>query len=156
MDNSQQPSINSIAAIRYDLVGVRAALANVSAELVTAKAVAEQRAIDAPGGDEKKIGANETARARALIIALADDLVYQETVQRYRNLAEAVERTEAVLEEAIDVRREREWAIRLRLAEALDGKRVTSDRHERINEDAFDDAATEQALQEVEPDDMPF
>ena len=162
MATERQP--RPISSVRRDLVAARIALRNASDELASARAAAEQRAIDAAvataraGANgkkevdpEKALGANERARERALTLALADDRDYQAVRLRVRGLEEAVDLLEAELEDARDVRREREWEIRARLAEALDGRGVQSDHAEASPEDdvAFDDAAEEAVVEEA-------
>ncbi len=130
----------TIATIRRELTSARIALRNLADELAQAKARAEQQAIDAAGG-EKALGGNAEARERALILALADDGDYQAVVKRNKALLEVADYLECDLEDAKDRRREREWEVRLRLAEALEARGVQSD-HEHAQDDiAFDDAA---------------
>ena len=155
--------LRPISSVRRDLVAARIALRNASDELASARAAAEQRAIDAAvaaaraGANgkevdpEKALGGNERARERALTLALADDRDYQAVRLRVRALEEAVDLLEAELEDARDVRREREWEIRARLADALDNRGVQSDHAEASPEDdvAFDDAADEAVVEEA-------
>jgi hypothetical protein len=87
------------------------------------KAVSEQHVIEAFGG-EKALGANSEARERALVLALDGDAEYGKRLHILRSREADVTLLAADLEGAKDVRREREWAIRERLAAALDSRAI--------------------------------
>lgn len=95
-------------------------------KLPSIKAQAEARAI-AAAGDEKALGSNEAARQRALALALAQDEEYQKALEEARKLANAVSRQETDLERYTDERRDREWAIRNRLADALTARAIPTE-----------------------------
>ncbi len=130
--------VNAIAGRRNALINLRIALRELQDNLVTAKATAEQKAIDEAGGD-KALGANETARTRALTLALAEDIVYQKALADIRTTEASLLRTDADLENARDERRAEEWRIRMRLADALDGRGVQTEHANGQDDVAFDD-----------------
>jgi hypothetical protein len=138
---------SNIARARRNLTETRIKLREQSACVATARAQAEQRAIEA-AGDEKALGSNETARQRALTIALANDPEYQAALKVMRDLEAAADRQEADLESAKDERRQWEWSIRERLAAALDGRGVASENTDRPDHE-FDDTTTEAATATV-------
>lgn len=140
---------NEIALARRRLSETRIRLGEQTAYLAIAKAQAEQAAI-AAAGDEKALGSNEAARQRALTIALANDAEYQAVVKAVRDLETDADRQQCDLETYQDRRREWEWTIRLRLAEALDGRAISSDEPDR-REHEFDDAATAAVVNAVAP-----
>ena len=147
------PAPRPLAAIRYELVEYRIALRNLDDTYILTRALAEQRIIDAAGGD-KGLGANEGARARALVIGLASDGDYQASAGARRSLTDAIEHLEREVEDARDLRRDVEWAIRARLADALDRRGVTSDDPQRHSDHEFTDAAIDARIRQV--DDDPF
>jgi hypothetical protein len=82
------------------------------------KAEAEQRAIDAAGG-EKALGANADSRERALTLALARDRTHQEALGQLRYWERTVERLEASVQAYEDDRRSQERQVRAELVDAL-------------------------------------
>ncbi len=141
----------TLSTIRRELTSARIALRNLADELARVKAEAEQRAIAQAGG-EKALGGNAEARERALAIALSLDGDYQAVVKRNKALLEVADYLECDLEDAKDARREAEWRVRLRLAEALEARDVQSDHeHARAEDDvAFDDAALDESVRRTE------
>ena len=129
-----------MARLRRELVTSGQACRAAAERLVVAKALAEQRAIDAAGG-AKGLGANEDERKRALVLALAADPGYQAAAAAVRQCESHVARVEAELEILRDRRRAEEWAIRQRLADALLG--VPSDGPAGDDRAAWDDAMDE-------------
>src|SRR5262249_41880790 len=85
-----------------------------------ARAEAEQRAIDLGAAG----GKNAEERARSLTLALQTDTTYGRALRDYRQAEYEAERVEALLEAACDDRRNQEWQIRARLADALLGASV--------------------------------
>jgi len=112
--------------IRSRLAATQMAAKEARESLAYVKAQAETRAIQAAGG-EKALGGNAESRERALLLALGADEAYQAQLKAVRALEDAAANLEAELEGEKDLRREREWGVRLRLAEALDRRGVQSD-----------------------------
>jgi hypothetical protein len=135
---------DQMAEVRQILTSLKLALKEQLANLPVVKASAEKRVIDAAGGDEKALGSNEAARNRAFTIALNDDVDYQATLGNIRAIEAEIASHEDALEALRDKRRDEEWAIRNRLAAALDGRQITSDEPRLDSE--FDDAATDAAV----------
>lgn len=132
-----------LAALRRGLADARHELRQAQDRLQTVRAQAEQRAVDAAGGD-KALGANEQARARALVIALDGDPDYGQALAGLRDAESLIDHLEAEIEIARDERREREWRVRGRLVDALERQpAATDDRPDPRAEHAFDGAATE-------------
>jgi hypothetical protein len=132
--------------LRKRLAAAQIGARNEREDLRVIQARAETRAIEAAGG-EKQLGANAESRERALLIALADDAEYQGLLNMTRELERLAADLEAELEGERDIRREQEWAIRLRLAAALDGRGIQSDADaaEIADEDPFAEAADAEA-----------
>lgn len=107
-----------LGSLRARLADAEIAVREASDALGVEKARSEQRAADAAGGT-KGLGANEDERKRALTLALADDRGYQEALRRLRSAEADRDRQAVQLEAARDARRAQEWAIRLRLADAI-------------------------------------
>lgn len=140
---------SKLADLRRSLVETRTKLREAQAALPVARARAERRAIEAAGGDEKALGSNESARNRALTIALADDAEYQAALALVRGLESGIDGIERDIEIARDERREREWTIRERLIAALDGRGIAVEEPTNDNGGAFDDVATESVTQQT-------
>lgn len=139
---------SDLADLRRRICETRIALRDTNDQLTKAKAEAEQRAIEAAGGI-KGLGSNEAEQKRQLNLAVLKDEGYGSQLSAVRALEATAERLEAELETARDERRAEEWRIRLRLAEALDGRGVNSDDVQPDGDNAFDDSATERATEEV-------
>lgn len=92
-------------------------------------------------------GKNAEERKARLVLALAGDHAYRHAQRHHDRLTLLIEQNEAALDEWRDARREFEWAVRLRLAEALERQAVPSDRPG--DDDSFDDAADALALRRV-------
>jgi hypothetical protein len=134
-----------LADLRKRLASTQMAARNAREDLAIERAQAEAEAIEAAGGD-KALGANAEARERALTIALSLHQVYQSRLMAARALDEAAASIEAELEGEKDLRRQEEWAVRARLAAALDGRGVQSERGENElgDDDGFEQAADAQ------------
>ena len=124
--------------LRLAVADARSALRTAKDNHELAKAEAEQRAIDSGVN-----GKNETERTRNLTLALAQDRLYQEAHLQLRQWEAEVERREALLEAACDDRRNTEWQIRARLADALFRAGVQTDHADATGDGAFDDTADE-------------
>lgn len=72
-------------------------------------------------------GKNETDRRRELTLALSQDGAYRSALAQLREAEYAVDRAQADVEAAESERRDREWGIRARLAEALERLPKTPD-----------------------------
>ncbi len=149
-------TVGRIQDARRRLVETRIALRNSTDAFESAKAAAEQRAIDAAAAadpekarkdPDKLLGGNEQARTRALVLALDKDSEYQAALRVLRALQATAERIEAELETLRDERRAEEWQIRARLAEALDRRGAQSDREDPGGDGAWDDAADQVILE---------
>jgi hypothetical protein len=86
-------------------------------------------------------GRNAEERKARLVLALAADAGYQAALRHHERTTLLIEHNEAALDEYRDARREWEWAVRLRLAEALERQAVPSDRPG--DDESIDDAADE-------------
>lgn len=90
------------------------------------RARAEQRAIEAVGGDEKALGSNAESRARALRLALVNDETYQAHLelidQARKRLLEAQAEYEEAKVEAEVARARVNLALRLSVEEVDNGK----------------------------------
>jgi hypothetical protein len=71
------------------------------------------------GGDPKNMGANQADRDRQMTIELTHDNEYQDVSEELFRTTAAVTRLEAETEGLRDLRREREWLSRDKLADAL-------------------------------------
>lgn len=109
--------------LRLSLVTARANLRAVKDDYELIKAISEQDAI-AKG---LAGGKNAEERERSLIIALSTNRDYTSVLNRLRRAEVEVDRLDALLEGARDARRAEEWAIRAKLADALNGAGVQSD-----------------------------
>jgi hypothetical protein len=84
-------------------------------------------------------GKNAEERKANLTIALATDQEHRTLCYNYEQTTTRLERCEAELEGLKDERREREWTIRARLADALISRGVQSDSDDPTGDGAFDD-----------------
>lgn len=105
--------------------------------LIEARAEAEVRAIE--GAGEKGYGKNDAERNRYLILALKADEHYQDEIDALSVCETEANAASVALESACDERREREWAIRARLADALLG--ASQDEQAEAADTALDDIA---------------
>ena len=85
----------------------------------TARLLAEHETITAAGG-AKGLGSNEAERERALGLALLAHSFYQQTLAALREAQAARDLAAAALESAKDARRDRELAVRERIAAILE------------------------------------
>lgn len=136
--------MSTLPETRKRLVETRITLRQANDHFAQSRAEAEQRAIDAAGG-EKSLGANEEARKRALTLVLAKDDDYQLAVTMIRQMEATVDRLEAEMEDLRDARREEEWRIRLRLADALDRRGIRPDAADTADDRAAFDASADEA-----------
>ncbi len=117
---------------RHQLAEARIALRRAQDVYDLVKAQAAQRIIEAAGG-AKNMGANAEDRDRALTIALAADeecMLAQGTVRDYQA---QVDRTQAQVDDEIDVRRMLDRASRDRLSTALESVSIhAEERHSAI------------------------
>lgn len=79
------------------------------------------------GGEIKNMGANKEDRDRQMILDLSADEEYQAVSGELYLAAEKVMRLEAELDALLDVRRDREWAIRDHIADALVGREMVEE-----------------------------
>jgi hypothetical protein len=112
---------------RMLLVEAQAERDETATHLRLVKAEAEQRVIDAAGGDPKALGSNDAARERALTIALSRDADYQTMLDIVQQWERAVARLAAEIEARADARRaqartdaQADRALRVRLIELLE------------------------------------
>lgn len=85
------------------------------------RAKCEMAIIQAAGG-EKALGANEAERKRVLTVKLDESETYQHVMQQLRRAENDLLYAEMELDHLLDERRAEEWAIRARLADALQGR----------------------------------
>ena len=112
----------SLPTIRLELADRRATLRLHEDALDFARALAETTIIAAAGaGDlaagEKALGSNQAARDRALELALGADTTYQAFHAEVRGCQHRVERLQAEVDGARDLRRDQELEVRRRLIE---------------------------------------
>ena len=134
--------------LRVRLASTQVASRNAREDLRVAQARAEARAIEAAGG-EKTLGGNAESRGRALLLAVAQDSDYQDALAMVRSLEATSAILEAELEGERDRRREREWSVRLRLADALDRRGVPTESDDQADDTAFEDGADAFSSSEV-------
>lgn len=134
-------------SIHHKLAGSRARLRDAKDEYERVRAFAEQRAIVGLNGT---IGKNEEERKRNLTIALADDKEYQAALKTLREWETVVDRLEADLEDARDRRRDHEWKIRSKLADALWRCGIESNSDDPPGDVAFDDTMDHETLSRLE------
>ncbi len=163
---------NEFAELHRSLAETKIKLREAQDALPVARARAERRAIDAAvaaaqavqavqaaignGKDKEKevnpdkvMGSNDTARDRAMLLALADDIDYQAAVNLVRGLQAGVDRLEAELEISKDEHRDRKWSILDRLTTVLDRHGIDVEEPGQIEEEVSDDVATELATQQI-------
>ena len=127
--------------LRTKLTDRRIELRHNQRDLEDAKRLAEDTVI-ADAGGEKALGPNAEARTRTLAAGLAKQIEYQAALATVQGLQDHIERIATALENAVDERRDREWAIRERLAAALDGRGIMPRDVEDPFEEVIDDQAT--------------
>ena len=97
-----------------------------------AQAEAEARIV-AAAGDPKKLGCNAEDRARALLLGLKDDALYQAARMLVRRCQADVDRAQAQVDDEIDLRRMLDRASRDRLSTALEAVSIhAEERHSAI------------------------
>lgn len=94
--------INVLAQARLDHVAALDTLCACKDHEADERARAEARAVEAAGGEEKNLGSNEAARARALTLALSADKDYQLAKQATRSAKYHVRYSRAVAMNAED------------------------------------------------------
>lgn len=109
---------DTLMELRERLASENSALRDAREAFAVVKARAETAAIERAGG-EKALGSNAEARERALTIALADDAEYQTVAVRVRECQRRIDAMQAEIDGHIDRRREWEYGIREKLANAL-------------------------------------
>ena len=142
-----------LKTLRLDLARAKARLRTATAYLKDTQAFSEQAVIDAAGGP-KALGANAEDRQRALTIALATDVTYQDALKTVHELEYQVDGIEALIADAVDERRRQEMTVRDKLADALMWN-VGADLPS-ATDDAFDDAlaqVSEETLKAIAPQD---
>lgn len=97
----------TLAQLRLDVAAKRVAVREAEQLLELERARAEQRCIDAKGGDSKALGANEADRKRTLVLWLDEDPAYGFHRAQHLALAADLERLNAEQEIALDDYRER-------------------------------------------------
>jgi len=115
--------MTTITRLRTKLTDRRIELRHNQRRLEDIKRMAED-AIIADVGGEKGLGPNAEARTRTLAAGLAKEVEYQAGLATVQALQDEIEEGACALENAVDERRDREWAIRERLAAALDGRGI--------------------------------
>jgi len=117
---------------RRQLAEARIALRDAEDTHRYAQADAEARII-AAAGDPKKLGSNTEDRARAILLALKDDALYQAARVLVRRCQAHVDRLQARVDDEIDTRRILDRASRDRLSTALEAVSVhAEERHSAI------------------------
>ena len=136
--------MSTISQLRTTLTQKRIDLRHNQRCLEDIKRVAED-AIIADAGGEKGLGPNAEARTRTLAAGLAKQVEYQAGLATVQALQDHIEGIATDLENAVDERRDREWAIRERLAAALDGRLIVP----RDVEDPVDEVIDEEVMRQV-------
>jgi hypothetical protein len=136
--------VADFATIRRDLAHAKINLRHIKDDFEKTKAQREHLIIAGMNGT---LGKNAEERERNLTIALSGDDEYQGALELLRRAEADIDLIEARLETACDERREHEWRIRGKLADALLG-RVQSDDVDLAGDGAFDDSADEVAWQQ--------
>ena len=111
---------------RTQLAEARIALRDAEDVHRYAQADAEARVI-AAAGDPKQLGANAEERARALLLALKDDALFQAARVNLRRCQADVDRLQAQLDDEIDVRRKADRDSRDRLSAVLERLSIRRD-----------------------------
>lgn len=153
--------MTALPDLRIQLAEARIALSKARDTEKIARAAAEHHAIASLNGSA---GRNAEERERNLILALDKDEEYQRMLSMLRQREAAVERLEAQLEAARDVRRADEWRIRAKLADALWRNGVQSDEADPAGDAAWDDTSDSyatspsraQAYETIPDYDLPF
>lgn len=148
-------TLNTLFSLIHDAVECGIDLRAAAEQLDIVRAQAEQRAIDAAGGDEKALGANEAARKRALIIALEHDDEWRMMREKVAQLTTDRDRIAGELRITEEYLRAERWQIRARLADALRGERVIPE-HGRPGDDSGFDAAQDEAATALAEEELPF
>lgn len=141
-----QYTVSPLADLRSRIADKRAELQERSDKMAYYRAQAEQRAIAAAGGDEKMLGANAEARARALTIALWQDREYTRAYQERQQTEKEVNDLQTAIDSILDARRAEEWSIRGRLVGALTGRGLDHPGLGTGSTDVMTEAGTQQAL----------
>lgn len=115
----------------HDLANAKDLLRQAKDHYETTRAVVEMGVMT--------LGKTVEDRKRELIVAVSQDVTYQGALADLRAAEYAVDTAQAVIDQLEAERREREWAIRARLTEALSTRGVDSE------DDAYADAAWESA-----------
>ena len=89
--------IKELNTARHEHISTMRVLAAAELDLALTGAQAENRAIEAAGG-EKALGVNADARRRALLIALDEDKAYQEVHARHVHLLGNVRLAQAAID----------------------------------------------------------
>ena len=96
----------SLPALRRLLVDERARLRALQEQTRVARASAEQDCIDARGGDPNALGTTQQDRERTLVLFLETPAPDQQLSHRLASQERVVDRLQAEIEAALDVRRE--------------------------------------------------
>lgn len=99
---------------RMQLADAKAYLRTCKDQYETTRAICEMRV--------QTTGKNEADRKRELTVALSQDTQHTIALTQLREAEARIENLQAAIEVEEDARREREWAIRERLAAALGGQ----------------------------------
>ena len=86
-------------------------------------------------------GKNAEDRKRDLIVGLSNSDIHRDALDELRNAEHAVDEAQATIDQAEAERRDREWQIRARLAEALGNVQVA-------NEDDVPDWLTDEQMRQ--------
>lgn len=109
----------SIIDLRMQEATLEQQLAVSNDALARLRLEAEQNLLT-KAGDEKALGSNAEARARAYGLAVEADEAFVKERWHNRDLTHQLALCRAHLQNAAEARREREWAIRERLVAALE------------------------------------
>lgn len=137
----------TIAQLRLRLVDAQARLRSAKDDHGRIKAEREQAAIRAANGS---LGKNQDERDRALTVALASDPEYTRARAFLRDAESTVDLITTQIENALDLRRGKEWQIRAHLADVLAELGVPSDSTEPAGDSCFDDATLDQLVSAIE------
>lgn len=105
--------MSDLSDLRTQLADARAMLRTIKDGYETTKAICEMQTPTS--------GKNADDRKRELTVALANDPRHQSALRQLRAAEARIDHVQAQIEAEEDARRDREWSIRARLADALGG-----------------------------------
>lgn len=127
-----QTIADDLSILRLQVARYRSDLEEAEDQLAFLKAHAEQALIVSLGGDAKALGANESERARRLLLHVESNMPYLEQRRIVRALDRGLGLAQALLDSAIDRRREREHDVRLRTITLLESEHDEIDLTDRL------------------------